>query len=580
MERPRALPVAGAMLVLVLAVLAAFRPALDAGFQELWDDNANVTQNGFFRGLDGEHLAWMFTTFRMGHWQPLAWISLALDNAAWGLDPFGYHLTNVVLHAVGAVLFFFLARAVLRAAGSPAADRVVPSLIAALLFAVHPLRVESVAWITERRDVLTTPFLLLTLLAWLAWARTGERRWYALAIAAYVPALLAKAWGITLPVVLLLLDVWPLARLRAAGWRRLVAEKLPFAALAALAAVQAYRAQQTAGAMHYAEGFGPLQKAAQACYGLWFYVLESAWPATLSPAHALDLRLDPSRPIFVAAMVATAAAAAAWIALVARRRLPAVTTALAVYVVVVSPVLGLTQSGIQLVADRYAHLATMPFAILAAAGVARLGASPAARRAVAAAALAAIALLGWRANAYARAWHDTRTLFEHAVAVHPDNWFAWAQLGAVHREAGRLDEAMECFDRAIAGDPANHKAYEDRAPARFERGDVAGALADCDRAIELNPRCPDPLVNRGAIRSRQGDTAAARADFERALAIDPTNATAWMNLGAARQNLGDLDGARAAYARCVEHASPESPLLADAQRRLAALGGRPGARRP
>jgi len=562
--------------VVAIAAFVAFLPALSNGFQNIWDDNENITQNGFFRGLDAEHFRWFFTSNRLGHWQPLSWFSLAVDHAIWGLDPFGYHLTNLVLHACNAALFFLLSRAALRAAGSPFADDVFPSLFAALLFAVHPLRVESVAWVTERRDVLSTAFLLLTLLAWFKRHETGERRFFFLALLAFALSLMSKAWGITLPAVLFVLDAYPFRRVRRGSIVKLVVEKVPFGLLALPAAYLAYRAQSSSGAMHYADTITPLQQVAQASYGLCFYLVRTVWPGELSPAVVLDRRLDPFSLRFLVPIVVVALSAVAYVVLLARRRAPALLASLAIYAITVAPVLGFTQSGLQLVADRYSYLATMPFAILAGAGLARLAKKTGAVQAVQAAALAVIAVFGWRAYDYTKAWDTSETLFRHAVAVDPENWFAWTQLGTSAQKDGRLEESLELYDRAIAGDPDNaHLAHEGRTTVRLALGDSDGAREDCDRAIAQNPSCAFPFVNRGGIASKQGDWAGAAADFERALELKEDLAIAWLNLGVARYQLGDRAGAREAFFRCTQHASPESPMLAEAQKKLAAVGGPP-----
>jgi tetratricopeptide (TPR) repeat protein len=566
------LRIAGALALLAAAVFAAFLPALSAGFQEIWDDNENITENGWFRGLGGAELGWMFTTFRLGHWQPLSWMSLAVDHALWGLDPFGYHLTNLVLHAVNAALFFVLCRAVMRAAGSPAAGPIFPALWAALFFAVHPLRVESVAWVTERRDVLSTAFLLLTLIAWLRRHETGERKWLVLAVCAYVPALLAKAWGITLPVVLLVLLAWPLGRLQRVRIKAIALELAPFALLAAPVAYLAYRAQRASGAMHYAEGFTLVQRSAQACYGLCFYLVRTVWPADLSPAYVLDQRLDPNAPVFLAAFAAVAVGAALWTTALVRRRAPGVLAAFALYAAVVAPVLGFTQSGLQLVADRYTYLATMPFAVLLAAGLGAAGAN----RAVRAGALVAVLVLGVRTYDYAGAWKSSGTLFQRAVEVDDENWFAWTCLGTVAAREGRTADALALYDKAIAGDPDGaHLAYEGRATVRLQLGAADGAVRDCERASELNPRCPLPHVNLGSILVRRAAWGGAAAEFARAVELAPDLAVAWLNLGTARFQLGDRAGARAALERCAEEAAPGSPLLAECRKRLAALEGPP-----
>src|SRR5574341_654274 len=240
-------------LAAALLTFAVFSPALHNGFID-WDEGSLLLGNRHYRGLGWDQIAWMFTTRLMGHWMPLNWISFGLDYTLWGMNPLGYHLTNVVVHAVNAAVFYAVA---LRLLALALPERLTAdggrlrlgALAAALLFSLHPLRVESVAWITERRDVLSGLFYLLAILAYLRYCEarmTGRRRWprpYWAAVALCGLAVLSKAIAVSLPVILLLLDIYPLRRLGVGpgGWtgpsaRRVWLEKLPFAALAAGAA--------------------------------------------------------------------------------------------------------------------------------------------------------------------------------------------------------------------------------------------------------------------------------------------------------------------------------------------------------
>src|SRR5690242_14971781 len=218
---------------IVTIVVACFLPSLGSDFV-LWDDDMNFTDNPSYRGLSPAHLRWMFTTFHGGHWQPLSWMTLGLDYTLWGMNPLGYHLTNVLLHAVNALLVYRLIAALVPGVGAGAAA------VGALLFAIHPLRVESVAWATERRDVLSGLFFLLTVLAYVRYARARDAGRpggiaFGASVACFALSLLAKACGVTLPLVLLVLDVYPLRRFS----RRALLEKVPYALLAAGAAVLA-----------------------------------------------------------------------------------------------------------------------------------------------------------------------------------------------------------------------------------------------------------------------------------------------------------------------------------------------------
>jgi tetratricopeptide (TPR) repeat protein len=456
-----------------LAVLAVFAlgvlPFLGTLRGEFlnWDDRGALLENEAWRGFSLEHLRWMATSFHMGHHMPLTWLSWAVDHALWGLDARGFHATNVALHGLNAVLVFALAQRFLSFG---------QALVAALFFAVHPLRVESVAWITERRDVLSCAFLLATVLAYLRALEPGVRRgaWWALALGLYVLSLLSKAWGITLPAVLLVLDLLVLRRRagpRPTPWSRLVVEKLAFVPFALTSAWLAALAQQHAQAMLDLERHGILQRLAQAAYGLWAYPLAALAPIGLSPLYALD----PLGRIGAAQIAALAGVAVAGLALVAlARRRPPIAGAVLGYAILVSPVLGLAQSGVQAWADRYSYLACIPLALLAAACVrGRLGAL------LAACALALLALL---TRVQATHWRDSVSVWSRVVAVEPTSYIGNWMLGVSLQEVGRHAEALEHLRTALAQRPDDDERLNRNQPGVRYR--MALSLFALDRPQE------------------------------------------------------------------------------------------------
>lgn len=315
--------------VIALAVfalsMAPFVPALSQGFVAL-DDDYNFERNEAYRGLGAENLRWMFSESYMGHYQPLSWLTLALDYQLWGLRGEGYHATNMLLHGAGMLALYGLALALLRPrfAGLSDLGLRLSAAAAALFHGVHPLRVESVAWATERRDVQAGLFLILSVWAYVGWAQSSPRRpgllW--LSFLAYLVSLFSKAWGITLPAVLLVLDHWPLAR-RARGerWSRLVLEKWIYAAPAVLVAWLALWAQGAAGARERLADHTLVERCVQASYGLAFYVWKTLWPGALSALYWLEMEVDPLRPAHLVSYAAVAAISLALVA--ARRRFPA-----------------------------------------------------------------------------------------------------------------------------------------------------------------------------------------------------------------------------------------------------------------
>src|SRR5438128_12526347 len=364
--------------LIALVTFVPFLPTLDNQFVN-WDDDKNLLKNPHYRGLGWSQLRWMWTAFHLGHYIPLTWMTFGLDYLLWGMNPLGYHLTNLLLHAANAVVFFFVARRTLSLALPSPSERghalAVSAGVAALVFAIHPLRVESVAWVTERRDVLSGLFYLLTILMYLRACERGARGrgWYWLSVAVFVGALLSKSMVVNLPVVLVILDVYPLRRLGGSiGWRseparRVYVEKIPFVLLAAAASAIAVMAQSSVHAVASLAQLSVPGRVAISAYGLSFYLWKMVVPVNLSPVYELRPPVNPwATPFLLSYGVVLALTA---IALALRRRVPGLPAAWVAYIVVLLPVLGIFQSGPQIAADRYTYLAGLGWAILAGAGL-------------------------------------------------------------------------------------------------------------------------------------------------------------------------------------------------------------------
>lgn len=555
-----------------LLTACAFVPSLQNGFVN-WDDYHTLLVNPNYQGFGWTQLRWMFTTFLLGHYQPLSWMSWSLDYLIWGVDPFGYHLTNLSLHTANAVLFYFISRRLLEIA-APGSEREAcwqtpaAAAFAALLFAVHPLRVESVAWVTERRDVLSAHFLFWTLLCYFRAATSpvtgfGKARWLAVALACYLLSLLSKAWGITLPVLLLVLDIYPLKRLkgnpakwfqRESGW--LLVEKLPFAVLAVAFAATAFLAQQSADAMASLQGYPLPRRIAQAFYGLVFYLWKTLWPAALSPLYQFYYRFDYlALPFLVSAAVALAITVALF---ALRKRWPAGLAAWACYVLLLSPVLGLVQSGRQFVADRYTYLSCLSWALLAGAAILYL--LP--RRRVAAergrvyllggasaTLLLILGVLTWR---YTLAWRDSESLWRHAVAADPRSSLARLYLGNYLKERGKAAEAIEHYGVVLEIDPTMTEVYYLRGLALAAADRLDAAVQDLRAYIEKVPALAGPHVDLGIILGRQGKSEEQIQEFRSALEIDPGSAEAYYGLGTAAAGRGQLEEAKRDLERAIE----------------------------
>jgi tetratricopeptide (TPR) repeat protein len=429
----------------------------------------------------------MFTTIQAGHYQPLSWLTFALDHALWGMNPHGYHLTSLLLHAGCAVAVLYLLFDLVAAARPEAAPRALAWAAAAgaLLFALHPLRVETVAWATERRGALSGVLLVLAVDSYVRWARAaGPASRYWGAVVLFALSLLAKEVGFTIAVVLLVLDWYPLRRWHPGTTRRLVIEKVPFVVLALASAAVAARDAAGSGYNRSLADYGVAQRAAQCFYGLAFYVWKTVLPTGLSPLYPIPPHLDPLAPRFVASAAVVVVFTA--VLLVRARRHPGPFAAWICAVVVLAPVLGVIQAGLQIAADRYTYVPAVALSAVVAGRALDWGAG---RRLLAAVVLACFAVLSWR---QAARWHDSETLWRHAVAVDPANVFAHNDLGSALVEQNRLDDAATEFEAAIA----------------------------------LNPAMVDAQFNLGVIRGTQGRYAESVAHFDAVLAIHPTDAQA------------------------------------------------------
>ena len=356
MAKLRGLGIAAAV---AIVTFFAFLPTLENGFVD-WDDQYNFLLNESYRGLGWTQLKWMFTAFHLGHYAPLTWITFGADYLVWGLDPFGYHLTNLLLHTANAVVFYLIAVRLLSALVPDAASR--PLLLrfvaafAALVFAIHPLRVESVAWATERKDVLSALFYLLAVLVYLRRKQVPsgrpavQRRGYWLCFLLFVLALLSKSMAVTMPAVLLLLDIYPLRRfsltvagLRSSQARWALLEKVPFFALSALASIGAFRGTIAESVLTTEEALRWVDRAAVAVYGLGFYLSKLVFPSRLANLYALPIPFDPLAPpvLLSAVSVAGLVLLSTWLA----RRTPVFLIAFAIYTVILLPVIGIFHNG-------------------------------------------------------------------------------------------------------------------------------------------------------------------------------------------------------------------------------------------
>ena len=565
---------------IAIVTLLAFAPSLQNGFVD-WDDDLNLTRNPHFRGLGLEQLRWMFTTTLTGHYIPITWLTFGVDYRVWGMNPAGYHLTSLTLHALASVLLAVLAaRLFERATGWDRRAIATGATAAALLFAVHPLRVESVVWATERRDVLSGVFILLTVLAYVTAASASPARrrgWLAVSVITYVLALGSKSIAMALPVALVALDVYPLRRGHE-GWRRLVREKLPFVILAGVAAIVSLKAVAGAAILTPLTSHPWPARLAMGTYSLVWTLEKIAMPLGLSPLYPLPVTIDPLSAPFLLRGVAVVVLTAGLVA--ARRRWPAGLVAWIWHCAFLLPVSGiLVHQGPQLVTDRYSYLPSMAWAVVMGSGAgwvcvaATRGTVSRALARVAAATIAmSLAGLAWLAWQQSAVWHDTETLWRHAILLDPECATCHANLGVYHMNRGDAQVAEFHLVRAVRLRPDRARYHGNLGLFLVQQGHYDDAIPELETAIARVPDYVDALTGLGAALISVNRAEAALPYLERAVTLRPDHVLARTNLATGLMRMNRVSDAVVQYRQAVAVDGAAPPPRAGLVRAYLALG--------
>jgi len=539
-----------------LLSFAVFTPALGGDFVNL-DDRANITENPDFRGLGPAQLAWMFSHFD-GHYQPITWLSFGLDYVLWGLDPRGYHLVNLLVHAATSVLVYLLLLDLLPRARALAGARgdVLrwAAAAGALLFAVHPLRVESVAWVTERKDVLYLFFGVASLLFYLR-ARPAAgprlRGGMAASVACFTLAMGSKAMVMTWPVLLLLLDFHPLGRLqRLRDLPPLLREKtLFFAVMIAGMAAELY-AESKSLVIDIDGNYTLGDSLSQPGYRVCFYLWKILFPTGLQPMYTLPAERDPTSPLMLAcgAFAVVVTLGLLWRA----KRVPALAVGWLAFGVLLSPTLGVIQAGYHFAADRNAYAAGVVPAALLAGGLAWLWQRGRLVAVSGALAVVAIGVLSVLSYVQSQVWTNSLTLWRHTISLEPDHYIAHYNLGHELARLGRTEEAIEHYTQAIHARGHDPKFWYNRGLAWAATGQNQRALLDFDVVVQLDPGHWLALSNRAGLKLSGGDPRGAEQDLSRAIALEPERPRLYEQRAKARARLGDEAGARADRERFAE----------------------------
>ncbi len=597
---------------IALLTFLVYLPALRNEFV-YWDDNQYVFENPFIRSFDAAFFRWAFTTVLMGNWNPLTWISHALDYSLWGLNPLGHHLTNIILHAGNTALVIVLALKLLESArdrseGNAAAsfltDRtiLITGGVTGLLFGIHPVHVESAAWVSERKDLLCALFFLLSVLRYTRYASSRKpavrsqeseehendearqknffvNQHYLLALCFFVLALMSKPMAVSLPMVLLILDWYPLGRIR--SWKTVWSagvEKLPFIALSLASSVMTIMAQKAGGALSSIDRVPLSVRIPVAAKALMAYLGKILLPVNLLPFYPYPRNVSLFSFEYLLAIVLVIGVTAACVVLARKQKLWV--SAWSYYVITLLPVLGIVQVGGQAMADRYTYLTSLgPFFV---AGVCAAWlwerVKPFARPFCGIVALLLVVFLCYVSIEQIAVWRNSIGLWSRVIEQEPESvpiaynnrglvyyksgqfemaaedfqkavnlrssyTDAYSNLGMALYRIGMLDEAIENLNNAITLDPAYYKAYNNRAMVLGAMGQFDKAIQDYNAVIALKPSLPQVYYNLGVLYANKGLLDQAIKYFNQSLTVDPGYADAYGRRGAAFFSLGRYDKA-------------------------------------
>lgn len=564
-------------LIAAVVVFIAYLPALQNGFVN-WDDQACVYENPNIRSIDGTFFRYAFTAVVNSNWHPLTVISYAIDYSVWGLDPLGYHLTNNIFHSFNVFLVALVAVRLARLSGLTGTALFFTGLISAVVFGLHPLRVESVAWIAERKDVLSGFFFLLSVYSYLRYAASSGKAPYIFSLIFFSLALLSKPMAVTLPAVLLILDYYPLSRLD--NRKKALLEKIPFFLLAVVLSAVTIWAQGAAEAIAPLDAYPPGVRIYTAVTAYVFYLYKTVVPTGLVPFYPREFAPEFLSFRFIGSL--SILACVTIFAFMMARRNRAYICAWLFYAVTLLPVSGLIQVGSQAAADRYTYIPALSLVILFSVGVVLVagrfaGENPGRLLTALSAALAI--LLGYLTVGQSAVWRDSVSLWSHEIKVYPDEApIGYTNLGLAYKALGDHDKALFYYDKAISIDPLYSDAYVNRGVIYMTHGDNGTAIADFSEALRLNPMNLEALSNRGAALINAGDFQGAVRDITEAIERNPANPLVgrnYYNRGTAFKGLGEMEESVKDFTSAIE-ADPAFAPAYNSRGLIHLAAGRPG----
>jgi len=537
-------------IILLLVTLAVYWQVKHLAFVDL-DDFVYVSENlNIQSGITPKSIVWAFSTTYAEFWHPLTWLSLMLDYELYGLNAGGYHFTNLILHILSTLLLFRLF--------STMTGEIWKSAFVAAFFALHPLHVESVAWVSERKDVLSAFFWMLTLCLYVFYTEKQSIKRYLLVVFSFVLALLSKPMVVTLPVIMILLDYWPLKRFEnhnrlsdAISWQ--IKEKLPLLALSIIFAIITFFAQHDSSGVY----FSVVARLANAPVAFITYIIKTFWPYHLAVFYPFPSQISVWQAVTTSCLIVIITS----FIIVQSKKRPYLFVGWLWYAIILLPVIGIVQVGNHSMADRYTYLPLIGIGIMLAWGAPDLSHHKTLSEKILFPAailfLAFLTFLAWKQCGY---WKNSNALFSYALQATKNNYIAHGSLGIALFKEGKTEDAIHHFNQAILIRPDYYKPYDSRGVAYDKLGQYEQAIADFNEAIRLNPEYAASYNNRGAVYDKSGRYEKAIEEYNTAIRLKPEYADAYNNKGLVFVRLGQNQKAIEDFSKAISL----NPCFADA----------------
>jgi len=574
-KRSRYLRGTCALFIFLLTCLV-YTPALKNDFVN-WDDGVYVYENTNIQSFNSHSLYWMLTSFHASNWHPLTWLTHAIDCALWGLDSSKHHLTNILLHGFNSLLLFFLAVGlILRTKVNLTSSHLSRSQlrilthvllagsVTALLFGLHPLHVESVAWVSERKDLLCAFFVLLSILSYLSYTSssvfTKRSLWFMISLLFFSCALMSKPMAVSLPAILLLLDLYPLRRLEPYLTKNLplLLEKIPFFVLSIASSTITIIAQHAGGAVMDFKRLPLPVRLLNAAHSPIFYLEKMIWPVELVPFYPFPKQIYPwdAHYIISGGLVLAITGICLW---GVKQGKYLFFTVWSYYVITLLPVIGIIQVGSQAAADRYTYLPSISLFLLIGIGTAWLWQNGALMREMREMrglmlffTFIALSLLGYLTVKQIKTWQNSEILWSYVISAFPEKIpTAHTGLGNVHFKKGRLDDAIVEYKRALAIDPNYSEAHYNLGITYANNSMLDEAISEFKKALIINPNFTEAHFNLGVTYKKKDMLDEAISEYKKALNINPNLARAHNNLGLAYIKKGKLDESISEYKKAL-----------------------------